>query len=500
MAALGTAHPTTTEHRGQQPERKHVVVVGAGIAGLAAAHAVTRDGGDNVSVTVLESDAQVGGKLAVGTIADVPIDLGAESMQATRPEAVSLARAVGMDTELVHPAMRGGAVFARRAVRPMPPTVMGVPTDLRALTSSGVLPMSAVAAMPLEAAKPPTVFEEDVSVGAFVEERLGRAVVETLVEPLLGGVYAGRADALSLRATVPTLFHEVRREGSLLRAARRVSRGGGRESGARRGPVFAGIRGGLGRLPAAVQTDLIDNGAVLRTGATARSLHRTDGGWRVVLDVHGTQEALSADALVLAVPATATAQLLGYLAPGVTSDLRLVKYAGMAVINLAYRSADLPGDLRGTGFLVPPQEGRLVKGVNYTSNKWEWVNVMARSRARDGMSIMRVTMGRYGEEDVLERDDEDLVARASDDISAMTGLRARPVIGQISRWPEGLPQYSVGHVARVQRIRDRIADVPGLELCGAVYDGVGVAATIGSGRAAGAAVLRYLSDRAQSKA
>lgn len=477
--------------------RGHVVVVGGGIAGLAAAHKVLADGGPDVTVTLLEASDSIGGKLRVSAVAGVAVDEGAEAMQATRPEAIGLARSTGLQRDVVYPATSGAGLWVRGRVRPMPPSIMGVPTDLRALTASGVLPVADAVRLPLEPLKPETAFNGDVSVGAYVEARLGRNVVETLVEPLLGGVYAGRADALSLQATVPTLYREVRQERSLLRAAARVSRAGSRESGARRGPVFAGISGGVGRLPAAVAADLLARGATIRTAASVRSLHRDGEGWRVVVGPVPQQQVISCDAVVMAVPAFAATGLLAHIVPSVAADLGLIKYASMAVVAMAYRRGDVPCPLQGTGFLVPPSQNRAVKGVTYSSSKWGWLATMARSAHSDGLVIIRASLGRLGDEAVLERADEDIIALAHRDLAEAIGLAAPPVASRVTRWLHALPQYAVGHIDRVDRARTRVQDVPGLELTGAYFEGVGVAAVIGNARSAGSAVLTYLQQRAQ---
>ncbi len=477
--------------------RRHVVVVGGGIAGLAAAHRILVDTDGDVAVTLLEGSAELGGKLRVSRVAGVPLDEGAEAFQATRPEAMSLVRSAGLDQDVVFPATSGAGLWVRGAIRPMPPSVMGVPTDLRALAASGVLSTSSILQFPLEPMKRATTFDNDVSVGAYVEARLGRPVVDALVEPLLGGVYAGRADALSLRATVPTLYREVRNERSLLRAAARVARGGSRESGARRGPVFAGVRGGVGRLPQAVAEDLTARGAQVRTNTPVRSLHRDGDGWRIVVGTDAEASVMTCDAIVLAVPAFSATGLLSAIVPSVSADLGLIKYAGMAIVALAYRSCDVPGPLTGTGFLVPPSEHRTVKGVTYSSAKWEWVATTARSRASDGLVILRASLGRLGDEALLERDDADLVALAHRDVAEALRIGRSPVASRVTRWPHALPQYGVGHTDRVDRIRTRVADIPGLELAGAAFDGVGVAAVIGTGRSAASAVLQYLAEQAQ---
>ena len=493
----GRTRPDLRLVRGDQPLSGHVVVIGGGIAGLAAAHAIARDGGPGVRVTVVEGARRLGGKVHASDLAGLPLDEGAESMQATRPEAVGLTRAVGLDPDLVFPAVSGAGIWTRGRIRPMPPSVMGVPTDLRALTASGVLPLAAVLRLPLEPMRAATPFERDVSVGAFVEARLGREVVDTLVEPLLGGVYAGRADALSLRSTVPTLYREVRSERSLLRAASRVARAGSRESGARRGPVFAGISGGLGRLPEAVAADLRGRGAAMLLGRSVRSLHRNGDGWRVVVGAAPDQQVLEADAVVLAVPAYSASGLLDHIVPSVSADLGLVKHASMAVVGLAYRVSDIPGTLAGTGFLVPPAEGRSVKGVTYSSSKWGWLATMARTAHSDGLAVIRCSLGRLGDDAVLQREDAEITALAHADLGEAIGVQGPPVATRVTRWHDALPQYAVGHADRIDRVRTRVADVPGLEVCGAAYDGVGVAAVVGSARTAANGVLRHLRERAQ---
>lgn len=488
--------PVRTRPVADRP-RGHVVVVGAGIAGLAAAQRLLADGGPDVAVTVLESSAEIGGKLRVSSVAGVPMDEGAEAVQATRPEAVALARAAGLGLDVVYPAATGASLWVRGDLRPMPPSIMGVPTDLRALTSSRVLPLDDLLRMPVEPLRPQTTFTGDVSVGAYVEARLGRAVVDTLVEPLLGGVYAGRADALSLRATVPALYRELQGERSLLRAAARVARSGSRESGARRGPVFAGISGGVGRLPPAVAAEITARGGRILTQTGVRSLHRDGQAWRVVAGPVERQQVLDCDALVLAVPAYAATGLLSHIAPSVAADLGLIKYAGMAVVALAYRRTDVVRPLTGTGFLVPPSEQRAVKGVTYSTRKWGWASTMARSGHADGLVVVRASLGRLGEEAVLERDDRDLVALAHRDLSDAVGVLGAPIASRVTRWPYGLPQYAVGHTERIERVRSRVADIAGLELAGAHFDGVGVAAVISSGRAAAASVLQHLVQQAQ---
>ena len=296
------------------PARGHVVVVGGGISGLAAAHFLL--GGGAARVTVLEAAERLGGKLYADEIAGTPVDLGAESMLALRPEAVGLARDVGLGDDLQPPVTAQAALWTRGRLRPMPRGhLMGVPGDLGPLSASGVLSPAGLARLPLDHVAPRTPVGDDVAVGEYVAARLGHEVVDRLVEPLLGGVYAGNAYRISMRAAVPRLFEIARTHRSLIEGVRQAQRAAA-ATAAGAGPVFTGIRGGVGRLPVAAAQWLDDHDVTIETSATVRDLaHRPDGGWRLVVGDTRDPRLLEADAVVLATPATASARLLSDVAP-----------------------------------------------------------------------------------------------------------------------------------------------------------------------------------------
>ncbi|MDX3363949.1 protoporphyrinogen oxidase [Streptomyces sp. ME02-6978.2a] len=447
----------------------HVVVVGGGIAGLAAAHRLLDRG---ARVTVLEAADRVGGKLLPGEIAGVRVDLGAESILARRPEAVALARETGLADRLTPPATASASIWTRDALRPMPKGhVMGVPGTAAAL--SGLLTEEGLARIEREAELPPTEVGEDVAVGEYVAGRLGREVVDRLVEPLLGGVYAGDAYRLSMRSAVPQLFEAARTHSSLTEAVRAIQ---ARTAAAPRqgGPVFTGIEGGVGRLPLAVAESVRARGGEIALGTPATALRRTPGGWRITA---GERE-LTADAVVVALPAGPAAALLRAEAPAAAAELSGVEYASMALITLAYRRRDtaLP---EGSGFLVPPADGRAIKAATFASRKWGWI-----AEEDPELLVLRTSVGRYGESEILGRDDAGLVALSRRDLRTAAGLSAEPVATRVTRWDDGLPQYPVGHHARVARIRAHLAALPGLAVCGAAYDGVGIPACVASAQAA----------------
>ncbi len=459
---------------------RHVVVVGGGIAGLSAAFASVRDGGPGVRVTLFESSSQVGGKLRVSEVAGVPVDEGAEALLARRPEAVDLAKAVGLGDDLVPAETTSASVWSRGRLHALPAgTVMGVPTDLRALSAGGLLTARELARVPLDTWLPRTSLHEDVAVGAYVAKRLGRAVVDRLVEPLLGGVYAGRADRLSFEATMPQLFEHAGAERSLLSAARLS-----RLASTADGPVFVAPRGGVGRLAQAVADRVREAGGQLRTGSAARELRRTPTGWSLTVGSAHAPEVVEATAVVVALPSAAAGRLLRREVPAAASELAQMRAASTAVVTLALPTSALPALPRGSGFLVPPVEGRLVKGVTFSSSKWGWY-----AEAAPGMVLVRLSVGRAGEEADLQRSDDELVEAMLVDLTDLLGLTDPPIDARVTRWGGGLPQYAVGHRARVDRVRAAVAGQPGLAVCGATYDGIGVPAVIASGARAAAEVL-----------
>ncbi|MGW2205973.1 protoporphyrinogen oxidase [Streptomyces sp. NPDC001774] len=468
---------------------RHVVVVGGGIAGLAAAHRLVSAG---LRVTLLEGGDRLGGKLLAGEIAGAPVDLGAESLLARRPEAIALARAVGLGDRLRPPATTTASVWTRGTLRPMPKGhVMGVPGDPAALTE--ILSDEGLRRVGHDRDLPPAEIGEDIAIGAYVAERMGHEVVDRLVEPLLGGVYAGDAYRISMRAAVPALFTAARTHPTLTDAVRAVQRAGAATpsdaAGAATGlggSAFLGIEGGIGTLPEAVAGAIRAAGGEILTLMPVTGLRRVANGGPWQVDAGGRE--FLADAVVLAAPAWAAAELLATEAPVAAGELGTVEYASMALVTLAFRRQDVHA-LPGSGFLVPPVDGHTIKASTFSSQKWQWV-----ADGAPDLFLLRTSVGRYGEEEQVFRDDADLVEASLKDLAAAAGLTARPVATTVTRWTGGLPQYPVGHLARVTRIRDAVARVPGLRVAGAVYDGVGIPACIASGTRAADEIAAGFAD------
>jgi oxygen-dependent protoporphyrinogen oxidase len=470
----------------------HVVIVGGGISGLAAAfflREATADGMPAARVTVLEGSPRLGGKLAASEVAGVLVDEGAEALLARRPEGTDLITAAGLGGGLVPAGSTSSAIWTRGAMRPLPRRqFMGVPADIAELTATGV-----ISPVGVDRARHETRLHRDgdISVAGYIGGRLGGEVVDRLVDPLLGGVYAGRSEDLSFDATLGPLAVASRKFATITEAAASLlppaaPPGPGEGDDSSRRPVFVTLESGLGSLPELLAKA---SGAEIRTSAMARELARTPGGWRLTIGSAADPEYLEADAVILACPATPAARLLADAAPAAAAALGAIPYASMAIITLAFPASAFPGTAR-SGYLVPAVDGKAVKAVTFSTVKWP--HLARAASAGDPVHIVRCSVGRIGEVEVLQRDDADLVALAAAELAAATGITGGPVASRVTRWGGGLPQYNVGHLDRVARIRAAVARQPGLSVAGAAYDGVGIPACAATARAAAARALAQL--------
>lgn len=440
-----------------------VVVVGGGIAGLTAAWTLRhgppqdRTPRHDLDVTVVEAGAHVGGKLRTGTLAGQPFDLGAEAWLARRPEADRLARRVGLAGRLVTPDQLGVWLWQQDRLRRFPQrTVLGLPSDPAAVARAGVLSGAGVAQVTAEPHRPRTPVVDDATIADVLTPRFGQEAVATLVEPLLGGIYAGSTDRLSVLAATPLLAEAARSPLSLVAFARAHRRRTARVDG----PVFRTVEGGAGQLAAALAHDLD-----LRTEVAATGLERDGHGWVV----HTTEGPLPTDVVVVATPPQPTAQLLGAVAPVSATALRAVPTASVAVLATAWPAehARLP---RGSGMLVPRPEGRLVKAATWSTSKWGHLGA-------DGLVRIRFSVGRVDDRRGLELDDRILTELVLAEGREALGLHGEPTDVVVQRWPDGLPQYEVGHRERVAAVLQGLPD--GVHVTGALYAGVGVAPTVG---------------------
>ena len=483
-----------------------VVVVGGGIAGLTAALELAEGGS---SVTVVEAGDRFGGKIATSRVDGLVVEAGADSFLSSKPAGLALCERLGITDRLVN--SRGDDrrtfVWSRGRLRELPEgLVLGSPTRAWSLLRSGLLsPVGAarlVADVAVRRRRPgeadgrggPESPEETVA--EFFTRRLGGEAYARVVEPLLAGIHAGDATRLSLPATFPRFVDMERDHGGLVRAAlagrapkplRRKGKGRPAQSGPV-GPVPAGrtpfvsFQTGMAELIEALGARLRALGVDLRLNQAVAAIGAVEGGYEVVLDGAG---ALPAAAVVLATPAPVTARLLGGLCPAAAALLEGIQHASTATVSLAYRSDDVGTPPAGYGFVVPRAEGRHLLAGTWGSGKWP-------GRVPAGRVLVRGYVGGVGREAVLEADDDGLVHLVRAELGALAGISGAPVHSEVHRYPDGMPQYTVGHLGRVERIRGALAACPGLAVTGAAYGGVGIPDCIADAQTTARAVLATL--------
>ncbi len=454
--------------------RPRVVVVGAGVAGLAAAHAL-RTEAPEVEVTVLEREGRAGGLVETERTDDgFVIEHGPDSMVTFKPEGVALAEALGLDGDVV----AGRTDLSTFVVRhgelvPLPQGLMAfAPTAVMPVLRSPLLTLRGKARLLVEPLVPRRREEGDETVASFVGRRLGNEMLDRLVNPLVRGVFGAPADRLSLGAVLPKLAAMEREHGSVGLAALRARRERDREkrprptagAGAPRPPVVS-FRAGMGQLTDALSATL---GETLRLGqGVARIERRGGGGFALTLDDGGR---LEADGLVLAVPAHAAARMLEPLDPELACELGAVRHTELDAVTLAYARAHVPGPLESTGFIVPASEGRALTACTLSSSKWS-------GRGPDDTVLLRCFLG-------VGRDEAEAVAAARADLRDLMGIEAAPRLVRRRRRSDVLPIREIGHIERMARVGARAAQLPGLALAGGALGTVGIPDCIRTGREA----------------
>ena len=473
------------------------LVVGGGIAGLSAAFHLKRlaqAAGLPLQIGLLDQENRLGGKILTEQVGELVVEGGPDAFVSTKPAAVEMCRQLGLEDSLVGANLDRRRVYVLREGRlvELPEGLaMMVPARLGPVLASPLLTLGGKARMGLDLLLPARRGAEDESLGSFLSRRLGRQAYERMIEPLMSGIYAGDGDQLSLQATFPFLREWERRYGSLTRGAMALALARGRNGRAERGrSIFLTLPGGLGELVQALQAAL--GGVQLLPGVAARRVLRHGRAYRVLTSRGDFQ----AELVILATPAFASAELVRPLRAELSALLEGIEYASTATVSLAYREQDLPRPLDGHGYIIPRGEGRQALACTWTSTKFP-------HRAPAGVALLRVFIGRAGQPLREEVQSADLIAMAREELRMTLGLEAEPQLARAYRWPRSMPQYNLGHPARLQAIQAEAAQLPGLYLAGAGYGGVGIPDCIRSGQAAAEAAIQHVlqaSDRAAEAA
>ncbi|MGQ0669687.1 MAG: protoporphyrinogen oxidase [Actinomycetota bacterium] len=433
-----------------------VVVVGGGVAGLATAYRLVGAPGPTPQVTVLEADRRPGGKVGSVQVGGLTLESGPDSFVARKPWATELFRELGIAGELEAPGASRAYVWTDRGLAPLPATALGVPASVGELARWPGLSLRGRRRALADLVRKPRRDDADESIGGLVRRRLGDEVAEKLVGPILGGLFAGDPDRLSVRAAFPELQVWEQKQGSLIRGARAALRAG--PSGGP-GPMFLRPRSGMERLTDAL-VEAIGPARIL-SDSRATGVRRDGPGF--VVEAGDTEH--SGGCVVLATPAFASAELLARLAPAAAGALGAIQYTSTAVVLLVYpdgTGAALPD---ATGFVVPRGKASMT-ACTWVSRKWPSDELGARA-------VLRCFVGGVGAEDVLDAPDEEIVEGVCRHLAAVLELPPAAESARVVRWERAMPQYEVGHLDRVAAIEDALPE--GIFVVGAAYRGVGIA-------------------------
>ena len=434
-----------------------VVVVGAGVAGLATAYRLV-SGPSPPEVLVLEADEEPGGKIRSARVGGIELEAGPDSLLSRKPWAVELCRELGLGDELAAPTSAPASVYTGAGLLRFPSGPFGISTDPVELLRWPGMSYAGKVRAGGDLVLPRRREDTDESLGSLLRRRIGDEATEKLVAPLLGGLFAGDVDRLSVQATFPELAAWERDHGSLVRGARAATKAGRARAGGSVPPMFLRLRGGLRRLTSALAEAL--GADRVRLGQPVTGISKEGDGFVVLL---GDRE-LAADAVVLSSPAFVTAELVEGLAPRPSELLRAIPYVTTAVVLLVYAEGTGERLPESSGF-VAPRGALAVTAATLVSRKWP-------DPAFGGRAVVRGFVGASGMEDVVDASDDELVARVAGQLAEIYPLPAEPEAAEVVRWPRAMPQYEVGHLDRLAEIESGLP--PGLFLVGQAFRGAGI--------------------------
>ncbi len=468
-----------------------VVVVGGGIAGLSAAHRLTESGRPGLEVTLLERSDRFGGTISTVERDGCLVELGPDSFLTSKPWLSDLAGRLGVADRIIPTASthRRSHVVHCGKLHPLPDGfLMMAPTRLWPMATTSLFSWKGKARCVLDLVLPRGSATGDESLGAFVRRRFGGEVLERVVQPLIGGIYAGDPDTLSLKATIPRFFEMEQRHRSIIKAMvsqRRVAAkqreasagsGGSAGSGARYGELASFDRGMESIVQALLRRLPSD---ALHTRAEVTSLTHDGNGWNLSCD---DERRFGAAGVILAMPSRHAAELLHGTDTDLYEELSAIPHASSAVMNLTYRRADVPHPLDCFGFVVPAVEDREIIACTFSSVKFP-------NRAPEGLVLLRVFLGGMLQQELLKAGDEVLLRIVRGELRDLMGIGNEPLHTELARYPDAMPQYLVGHGQRVERIESMLGRHPGLALAGNAYGGVGLPDCVHSGEQAAERIL-----------
>lgn len=471
--------------------KKSVIILGAGISGLAAAHYFETQARDEVDYQVVESSPRPGGKIHSIQEDGFLVETGPDSFMPRKPAILNLCRALGLQDQLIESSPGSIFVWTDGRLVAMPEGVtMLAPAKLLPFLKSNLISWPGKLRIGLEALIPSSAGDEDESLAGFVRRRFGQEALDKIAGPLFAGIHAGDPEQLSLRSTFPLFAEMERSHGSLIRAmiARRT-RGksprlaGGADATAGLRSRFLSLRGGMQTLVDAIVAQL-PSSAIL-PGERAVSVAQRHGQQFEITLQNGRR--LFADQVLFTTPAYVSADLVEGLDPALAERLRAIRYASTAIVSLGFRTEDFPARLNGNGFIVSHRENRKITACTWSSSKFS-------HRAPPGTVLLRVFLGGARIPGLAELPDDELIRIALQELNVTMQVSAAPILARANRWPRAIPQYEVGHAERVREIETLMASHPDLHLAGAAYYGSGIPDCVQSGSEKATKILERLAD------
>lgn len=464
-----------------------VAVVGGGVSGLAAAHRLVTSGED-LKVYVLEASDRVGGVLRTEIDGEWIIEGGPESFLSMKPRGIGLARELGLENRFqwTNEATKGSYLLRDGELHRMPEGLTGlIPTQLGPMAKTKLVSPLGKLRMALDFVLPARKGDEDETLESFIVRRLGRDVYAHLIEPLMAGIYSGSGAELSLAATFPQLRAAEKEHGGLIKgvlAQRKAAKA--RPIGHQSKQGFLSFKTGIHELTDALSDAIESRGGIIQRRRRVTRVERQDDGRFVVTqDADGLEMAQVFDCVILAAPAHIQARLLQDLDADAAAAMAAIPVVSTALILLGYRETGRAKAPRNHGYLVPRAERRKVKALTWMSSKWA-------GRAPEGHFLVRGFVGRSGEQEILQRSDDELVDVLREELREISGIEGEPVLARVFRCENASPQYTLGHLDRVARIESGVGRVPGLAVAGNMLRGVGIPDVIAAGEAAADRVLR----------
>jgi len=485
-----------------------LTIIGGGIAGLAAAYYASKLENFPVEITILEQADYWGGKLVTDRVpyedSQFIIEGGPDTFVVTKPWGVRLCKELGLSQRLrgTNPETKKTYILKNNTLHELPGGLtMMIPTEFGPMLRSGLLSWPAKARMGMDFFLPAAVDNGDETMGDFVTRRLGRAAYENLIEPLMSGIYAGDGDKLSLQSTLPYLRDLELKYGGLVKGAlavrkERVNKTRSQRADQQSKPKSSGIfltpLTGLGEIVERLTEKLVDANVDMRLNTRVSRLQpdATTGSWNVELE---KGEVLNSDAIILAAPAFASGEMIASFAPDLAAELSAIEYVSTATVTLAFQECDLLRPLDGYGYVIPRREMRRALACTWTSTKFP-------HRAPDGLALLRVFIGRAGQEGLIDWEDQSLLEIAYEELELTLGITARPLLSRVFKWEKAMPQYNLGHMERLNRITEALDTFPGLGLAGNAYRGIGIPDCINSGEAAVEKIMAPIRMSAEKEA